>query len=284
LTSLRTRLGTSLGTSLGTDLSGSSVDPTAPILALLPYSFAEADYYSVDGVTGKVASYLDKVAAGTGIRAIVPSHAFAQSTSAKQCALPAADSNFNGALSAQFPAAPYYGSNALPAAWQFQHNGTGMDVFNVWMPLTIAAGSKAIECTSLAGGSTQSCIMFWNTANLATLMYGGAAGTTSLATQNAGTLVANVPIYTEQTYIEGGTAALPFEINRFIKSVSVQAQNSVAAPYLFDSDGTLTIGGTGNGTLLANMAWCSRICFNRVLTAAERTIVRTYITTKYGVT
>lgn len=60
-------------------------DPYASIVrAQTPYSFIEADTYRVDPSTGKVAAFVDKVAPGTGIRAITANHELAQGTSAQQ--------------------------------------------------------------------------------------------------------------------------------------------------------------------------------------------------------
>lgn len=61
----------------------------------------------------------------------------AQSNASLQCVTPAASANFGGRISALFPAAPYYVSDAPAALWSFLNNGDG---FAIVMAKTTTAG------------------------------------------------------------------------------------------------------------------------------------------------
>ena len=79
-----------------------------------------ADYYAVDGVTGKVAAFIDWNDS---------SHTLAQSTSALQVNLPTVDSRFAGALTITATQAnTRYVSSRAASSWRFLHDGTGCSV------------------------------------------------------------------------------------------------------------------------------------------------------------
>lgn len=84
-----------------------------------------ADYYAVDGVTGKVASFIDWNDA---------THLLAQSSSLLQVALPAAHADYAGKLCATFTGAERYVSNRAGASWNYLSNGTSMSVHAVCTP------------------------------------------------------------------------------------------------------------------------------------------------------
>lgn len=108
-------LGTALGRVLGADFTSSLFASVLALTAGRPVF--TADYYAVDGVTGKVASFIDWND---------PTHTLAQATSANQVALPAAHADFAGQLCATFDggtSARIYQSNRPAAYWSLLCNG-----------------------------------------------------------------------------------------------------------------------------------------------------------------
>jgi hypothetical protein len=84
-----------------------------------------ADYYAIDGVSGKVASFIDWSD---------PTHTLAQATSANQVALPAAHADYPGRLCATFTGVERYASNRAGATWNYLSNGMSMSVHAVCTP------------------------------------------------------------------------------------------------------------------------------------------------------
>jgi hypothetical protein len=178
---LGTRLGTQLGTELGSALDGdylaalraqvvSAWDTTVQVGGVNQRtSLFEGDYYGVDGVTSKVGTIIDR---------IDPTHALAQTVSARQVAVPTVDATLGNALTLPFAGAQWYGSNRPASAWRHQHSGIGF-----WCAVWTAtnASSRAM----------------WSTINIAALpanngsyFVASATGVTFRA-YNAGALAVN---------------------------------------------------------------------------------------------
>ena len=237
------------------------------------YSWIEADYYSVDGATGKVAAFLDKVAPGTGIKAITPTHALAQATSARQVALPAADALLGGALAAPFVGGQVYVSNSTVTAWKPLHQAS-REVFYVHRPTSLV-NTQIYWAT---GTSTQSSSYMYGTATTGagkdiTFKLGGgtvieAIYTSQLAPErlegrhDAGT---GKTVYRNGVLAGSGTAGTSYDTGDAGSTLTLGAQ--LAPSFLFPS----------------TLSWGAFLCSNRVLTAGERLTINTYLTAKYGV-
>lgn len=278
-------LGTALGKSLGTEPGSTSLE--APVLALSPYSFPTSDYYAMDEGSGKTASFLDWVPAGTGIKAIDPTHAYSQPTSANQVAAPGADALFGGRVSASFSGTEYYNSTAPASAWKFLHDGTGFDAIFV-----ASANTAAASGTAHTFASTMDIDAF-PTSIGSTFRFAAQTGRLSLvvARNNAtATINTSFPVgggwvndsarYARFTYVEGGSP----EYAILDKSTTITSGSSAAAPDTGNPTQTLRLGAEyGAGFAGLRAKWVAAIFFTRVLSAGDWSVVQTYLQTKYGI-
>ena len=243
------------------------------ILALAPYSFVEADYYSVDGVSGKVAAFLDKVTAGTGIKAIDPTHAFSQSSSALQVALPTTDALLSGRLAAVFTGSQIYNSSAAASAWRCIQDGVGVEWF-LAINRTGVTGDRFLLATG-NGGAATSMFLRQNGTAVSTVQTDGAIQTFSMA----GAAATTGAHYYNSSFRYTDSPKAVFR-DRTTQTATSDAANP---PNTGDPFGPLTIGGlVGSASMYANFG--SLIVFNRVLSPADRNTVQSYIAAKYGVT
>lgn len=250
---------------------GPSLD--ARILALSPWSWTGASTYTVDGVSGKVASFPDKVQAGTGIRAVDASHALVQATSANQVAVPSVDATLNNRLSAVFDGNQIYSSSAAASAWRLMQDGTGSEWFLV-LNRTDLSGTKYLISTG-NGGADTSMFVRHSTTTPNMVQTDGAIQTFSIS----GAAASTGAHYYDVSF---DYAASPKCIWR--DRTSQSNTSSVAnPPGTGDPFSTLALGGlSGSPSMYANFA--SLIVFARVLSSDHRAIVQAYISAKYGVT
>jgi hypothetical protein len=247
----------------------------AAVNALTPYSRAKANVYTVDGVTGKVATLPDCVQAGTGIRVAYPLHAFAQATPAAQVALPSAVAGLGNRLALPFALAQYYVSSALAGAWKAAHDGTGWTAVTV-LSRTTVVGVQFVWSTFGPTGETGSGVLtvggslFTQTYNAAAnTVNAGGAGETAAATYNVSKFA---------------TADSP-DANLYRRTASIASSNATAGVSAGDPAGTMVIGSdrSGSGSFLnAQLAEC--IFFNRSLSAPDLSAVQSYLATEYGLT
>lgn len=255
------------------DGSDGSLD--ALILGLSPYSFVESDYYALDGISGKVSAFIDKVLPGTGIRAITANHAQAQANAANQCVAPAASTYFSNRPVADFNAAvEWYLSNAPASAWSGLHDGTGFTGYHVASQDTFVGahvlcatytGVGAGNGIRLAAGQDMFCPIVALNAFIAVAFLPVTAFTIDVAT-----------IWTH-SYIEGRAPnELIYKMYASTANANTAGAPNAAAP------------GTAAGLSQAGVEgwqgkWAMSLYFNRILTASEDTTVRQYIAAKYGV-
>lgn len=197
-----------------------------------------ADYYAVDGVSGKVASFIDWNDA---------THTLAQATSASQVALPAAHADFANRLCATFSGAQYYVSNRAATTWSAGHNGTGE---TYWMTCTpLAGGATQRPLATRTGGSSVGWSLGWDSGT--TINYAVGNGTSLIVNANSETLAPlSTPLYFEIGYLEG--APTPEAAVRKKSAVSANADSS-AAPSAAAPAATLSLGGFAAGTVLASL-------------------------------
>lgn len=128
-------IGTEIGARANTTVSTDSVADTL-FRAYLRIANGKpvftADYYAVDGVTGKVSALIDWND---------PTHTLGQSTSASQCPLPSPSPKFAGRL-ALTASVHRYVSSRSSSAWRYLHDGTGCSVMHAVTagPTTTFAG------------------------------------------------------------------------------------------------------------------------------------------------
>lgn len=127
-----------------------------------------ADYYAIDGVSGKVSGFIDWNDA---------SHVLAQSTSANQVALPAAHADFSGKLCATFSAHGYQ-SNRAASTWVFANDGISCERVEVLTP-TSAVGINVISTTVWAGISAGAQLYYTGAGAFNHAVYTSAAGVTA---------------------------------------------------------------------------------------------------------
>jgi len=136
-----------------------------------------ADYYSIDGVTGKVASFIDWND---------PTHAMSQSTSARQVALPTFDAAI-GRLTGNFAGGQVYESNKSPASFYNYLNATPH-----YAQLVLKPTNTSFAIWAEAGLGTPPD--YWNLVNNTGVQYNFARGGTANTITRGGTVVANTPI------------------------------------------------------------------------------------------
>ncbi len=230
------------------------------------HSVFTADKFTVDGTTGKVASFTDWRDS---------THTVAQSTEANQCVIPTGVSGLNGRLGASF-SSTWYDSNRAASTWKFLHDGTGCEVIRVFVPGSVTGTTYPVATRS--GGAAQH--------GFGSLRNAAAAGAILLSAGNtvlngqAGTLVVGTPTWTDFYYQEGLSGA---EYEVFLRSTSVTSGNSSIAPSSSNPSATLRLGARTDGTGAETETWCATLIANRVLSSDERTLVRSAILQRYGV-
>lgn len=240
----------------------------AAIKALSPYSFMVADRYSVDGVTGKVSAFSERVAAGTGILALESSHSFAQSTDANQVAIPAASASFGNARVATFAGGQRYVSTAPASRWRFLHDGTGADV---------------VIAVRQTGGGTYRIL---GTTAIGTGLWWDLSANSNVNVYSAGVyqLFMNGAITSDDKYLsyDYATANSP-DARQFKRTAANGTDNDRVAPSAGDPTASLTFGASidGSSALVGELACL--IVFDRVTSAGERTAIASYMSAKYGV-
>lgn len=251
-------------------------DPYASIVrALAPYSFIEADTYRVDPATGKVAAFVDKVAPGTGIRAITANHEFAQATSARQVAVPVPDSLFANKYTATF-ASQWYDSNSAATNWKFIHAGP-VEIFHVFSLTSLATIQSMLSTTDDTGSGLDFYVLGGAGNNISARIYN--ATPTLIINVTTGALSTSTAYYADMTF---DTSLTP-DAEMLLKTSSTSTGNIAAAVSSGDPVGTLRLGNRRDAGAAATMKWVSTIIFSTVA-AGNRTAVRDFFTKKYGVT
>lgn len=226
-----------------------------------------ADRYTVDGVTGKVAALVDHLDA---------THLAVQATSANQVAIPTADSTMRGAKSLDFAGGQYYVSNRAASAFKYLH--TAYWAVAVLVPTGTA---ERIVCSTIRSGATTQIGSFFARSSIEFKVRSydgsGVANNANVSvTQNSSTLYSMVVDYIE--------AASP-EWRMRQNGSSAGTGNSTRAPSSSDPESTLYIGAYNNAAspLQGRLAFLALKQITAPPTAAELSVVSSYLQTKYGV-
>lgn len=225
-----------------------------------------ADYYSVDGGTGKVASFIDWND---------PSHLLAQSSGALQVAIPAAHADFINKLCANFTGAEYYDSNRPQRDWATLHNGQGAGVYGV--ATCVTSGTRRLLNTRAGAGNLGWFVGVDTTPNLTHGITTGAGVTIASSSQ---AITAGVPIQFTAQYKEGLT---PAERAFKVTGVTEAAADSAAAPDPTIPAATLRFGArsTTNDLFFIGRVW--GFAFTPALELGQRTQIRAILATLTGV-
>ena len=270
------------------DRRGSDLSPAEQIAmlraafsAVLPWSWVEPDPtlngYTVDGVSGKVASLVDLVAAGTGIRAITANHAFVQATGANQVPIPSPSGPLRSRYAGLFSGGQWYDSNSTGAAWKLAHDGSGFESFYVFVPR--ASAGINILLSEVQTAVQAGVAHYFHNTGAATLTIYNASGA---AAYDSGAVAAGLVVGTgARLSMRHATASTPDA--ELLSGATVIASGAVAAPSAAAAANPARLGAAAvSGALPANMDLAHMSHFNRVLTADERAVVANYLAT-FGV-
>lgn len=190
--------------------------------------------------------------------------------------LPTADAALDGKPSITLDGVNHYLTSSLPAsAWRFLHDGTGAEVFCVFVPTGLPT-NQVYWATGAAGNGVGAAHYSSNTL-LSYLVQNGTGTTAQLV--NLGALVVGTPVYTDSTF---GLSETPDMVNR-LKSVPVSTGADITlTPAAGDALSTLRIGANYAGGQRCSMRLAAWIGFNRVLTPAQRITMQQYMTTRWG--
>jgi hypothetical protein len=236
--------------------------PGLPYLTYLMQSYPifTADYYAIDGISSKVAAFIDWSD---------PSHLMAQSDPLKQVAVPAAHADFGGKLCANFTGAQVYHSNRPLSTFRYIHNGTGMTLLSIHTPL---AGNGVLIATRTGSnnlGRGANINIYTTTADV---LWGAGNGTQSLYVLGATSITNGAATYLSMDYQENVT----FEWQGWVKGTMSNSGTTTNSPSALDGLGLLSLGGGVTDTGLAVMRWRGAAATLR-WTAQQRAAWQQYI-------
>ncbi|HEY6876914.1 MAG TPA: hypothetical protein VI299_02800 [Polyangiales bacterium] len=202
--------------------------------------------------------------------------------SAGALAAPSGDALFGGAPTLLFTGTQWLDSNLPASAWKFTHDGTGLEVFNVYAPsdlstLQVLGGTNGVS----ASPDQRGLYIVQNTSGSVRHTVFGTGSEICAGLTNAGALSVNVPSYIDFYYKENE----PLEFASFAGALAGRSGNSSAAPdTVQDPFATLRFGArVYDGMGAMKMRWTETLIFKRVLEDAERQRVRDYIEQRYGI-
>jgi len=246
---------------------------TAQVQALFAGgSWFDASNYNVDGVSGKVGSFIDQLD-GT--------HTLAQATSAQQVAVPAAHADYAGALAATFAGSQRYQSNRAAASWTYLHSGLGLELWSVYtITSTTACALMATGgLAGLAGGSQTGLSHSCSAASNAILLRVANGSANCINSGPASGAVTNIPLYTEVQMLVSGTP----DYNVRMRDTSLATGDATAALSSGAPTNTFMLGADGAGGFGFLGRWRMTAMAPVTFTAAQRTLMQTYIRQQFGI-
>ena len=195
-------------------------------------------------------------------------------------AVPKVDAAFNNKLSIAFTATQRLTSSLPASEFTFMHDGTGKDVFVVTKLNTVSPGIQGFVCTRPASGYAIGAGFYANTTNIAHNVGNGTVNIFSPApTYVMNFLAINTAYALEVGYSETSSPE-GFIGDNTVTQLAAGASGGV--PSTSVPAVTLQVGGfLDTGLLSGNIA--DIIIFNRVLSAADRQLVREYFQARYGI-
>jgi FAD/FMN-containing dehydrogenase len=218
-----------------------------------------ANYYAVDGVSGKVSAFVDWND---------PTHVLAQTTSANQVAIPAAHADFSNQLCGTFTAHAYQ-SNRAVAQWIFAHDGVSCERVEVLTPTSAVAVPQVVSTTVWAAVAAGAQLYYtgggaWNHS-----IYTSAAGISAINSP-FGAATVNVPRYLSARHKAADTPDWELRQNGALVASGAYS----VAPTATDPEVPFTLGCNNFATVSnpAPMRWRAAAFFP-ALDAAGRAIV-----------
>lgn len=218
-------------------------------------------------VAGKAYMFTDRIDA---------SHCMLQALSSLQVATPTADAAMGDALTASFTSAPWYDSNRPSSAWRFIHDGTGMEL---WLSaLYTDANGRIGLATSAAQTIQQVGLQLYYVANNAQMYLSN-----GLASYLISALGWGYPP-SAPTFVSVSMSATASPQARIETSLATNPGALSGSPTTENPYGPLRLGAAaGVGSYAIGMRWRGLYTFRRVLSDAERTIVRQFVSADMGI-
>lgn len=238
------------------------------------WRFEAASYTADVGDPTKVASFYNMVNPTATVAA----------TGAQMSALPTANANFAGGLSASFSGSNRYDSSEAAAQWNVRHNGTGCTEVVVFRPTSaLAFGVLTATLRNQDVNTSHGALVGYRTSGTNGLVYrcGNGTATKPFDRDDAAAGVANgTATYLIATY---GSSASPNWSLR-LKSTLVSSGAQGAAPSASNASATCRLGAnavTGDFGFVGD--WVAWYVFRRVLSAADRSVLQTYFYQRWGI-
>lgn len=167
-------------------------------------------------------------------------------------------------------------SSLAASTWGFFHKGTGFEDFVIAKPTT-ATGVNIMLATRPAAGLSVGATHYWNPNHA--MANGNGAATIFAPIVITVPVLSGVPRIFNASYSE---AAVPKGVLKHTASVD-SAGAPTGTPSASDPTATLRVGMDTSGGSGASMELADLIIFDKVLTEAQREIVRDYVRTRFGI-
>lgn len=223
-----------------------------------------ADYYAIDGVSGKVASFIDWND---------PTHTLAQATSANQVAIPATHANYAGKLCVTFTGSEWYVSSRPASYYAPWHDGSGG---GSWATLSPTEVSTTYYVCSTFSSAAPGFGMAWNV-NHSVLVRQSGTNNTIVASSNV-TPALNTPVLYRFSYTEGASPEWRIKTTGGVEVTG----NSALAPGSGAAEQTLVFGARAAAVAPAK-GRVRHLILTPDLTAGGRTTMEQYIAADCGV-
>ncbi len=227
-------------------------------------SWFTADSYNVDGVSGKVASFVDQNDA---------THLLAQGNTALQSAVSSTDSALAGKLSTKFTASGGYVSNRAASAWSHIHSGAGFTGVLVGVASSVT-GTNGIYGTR--GATGEGLQVYGSSATVRSGLYTAAGN--PIADGLDGSLALNASF----VHITANATAGSPQFSQRVGAAGTPRTGSYAVAV--DStapDSSLTLGSLG-AVFAGTFNFRHLFLFKRYLTVAEQNLLLAFILADCG--
>jgi hypothetical protein len=193
-------------------------------------------------------------------------------------AAPTADATLGGAPSVRLTGTQWLDSDLPASEFLFLHDGTGNDVFVVYVP-TAAAGSF-LMATASAASNTLAGVTYQIAASQGMRVYcGNGSALLYDSTEIGGSFPLGQAGLLEHSYLEGGAPEI-FSANA---SAVHRAFATSLGPNAGDPSTGFRLGSVGSGAIPARAHIAEVVMFDKRLPPYERQQVREYIEARYGI-
>lgn len=232
----------------------------------------DAASFSVDGVSGKVSGFVDRLDA---------SHSLVQATSSRQVATPVADAGMGGQMVASFVEASVhrYQGNKTAAEYAFLHGSSGVSAYTLFSP---GSGTNSVVWgtrNNVAAAETGAALA------RAGVQLGRSIGNGTATQPIAYATIPSVNIANDAVVlvsISHGTAGSP-QYSLSVNGVQFTSAPYASAPSSGNPTYALTLGAKPDGSAAPTMRWGALWVFKRLHTSAEEAVVLAYAKSAYGV-